>query len=282
VGQYEQGEILQGYSGGVVAALEGMALDEKVILVSGVGPGLGSAVARQVLASGGRVVLGDQDGDRPRRTLEDWLTTDRVVTVEADIRLPSACEQLVAAARSAFGRLDGLVHVAALDRPVGGLLDGDLDDWTAVAEVNVKGTLQLTKLAVPLLCDSGGGSIVMVGSIAAAEPVEGVVQLAYGMSKAALAAGAYYLSRELGPLGIRVNTIAPGWKWGPALEDGMAAMAREAGTTPETLLAPVRDRISLRRFATDRDVANSILFLLSDAAGAITGQTVYVDGGICH
>jgi NAD(P)-dependent dehydrogenase (short-subunit alcohol dehydrogenase family) len=204
------------------------------------------------------------------------------VVVEADIGSLAACEALVAGARSTYGRLDGLVHVAALDTPVGGLLDGDLADWSAVADVNVKGTLQLTKLAVPLLQDSGGGSVVMVGSIAAAGPVEGVIQLAYGMSKAALAVGAYYLSRELGPLGIRVNTIAPGWKWGPTLEDGMARLAFEAGTTVDALLAPVREQISLRRFATDRDVANSIVFLLSDAARSITGQTLYVDGGIGH
>jgi NAD(P)-dependent dehydrogenase (short-subunit alcohol dehydrogenase family) len=259
------------------------ALDGKAILISGVGPGLGREVARRALAAGARVVLGDLDGERVRAIAADIGAGDGdAIAVEANISSWSACEELVSAARSTFGRLDGLVHVAALDTPVGGLLDGDLDDWTAVADVNVKGTLQLTKAAVPLLRDSGNGSIVMVGSIAAAGPVEGVVQLAYGMSKAALAAGAYYLSRELGPLGIRVNTIAPGWKWGPTLEDGLQRMAAETGVAIETMVAPVREQISLRRFATDAEVADSIVFMMSDAARAITGQTVYVDGGICH
>jgi NAD(P)-dependent dehydrogenase (short-subunit alcohol dehydrogenase family) len=259
------------------------ALDGKVIVVSGVGPGLGREVASQALRAGARVVLGDVDGDRVGAIRTDLgAEENETVAVEADIRSLSACEELVSVARSRFGRLDGLVHVAALDTPVGGLLDGDLDDWSAVADVNVKGTLQLTRLAVPVLRDSGGGSIVMVGSIAAAGPVDGVVQLAYGMSKAALAVGVYYLSRELGPLGIRVNTVAPGWKWGPTLEGGMAALASSTGVTIEALVAPVREQISLRRFATDRDVADSIVFLLSDGAKSITGQTVYVDGGICH
>ncbi len=264
-------------------ALDGDALEGKVIVVSGVGPGLGSEVARQVLDAGGRVVLGDLDGERPAELL-DALGYDhrRGVVRATDIRSATVCEDLVSAAATAFSRLDGLVHVAALDAPVGGLLDGDLDDWTAVADVNVKGTLQLTKCAVPMLRDAGGGSVVMVGSIAAAEPVDGVVQLAYGMSKAALAVGAYYLSRELGPIGIRVNTVAPGWKWGPRLEEAMRDLARDAGTTVEELLAPVREHISLRRFATDGDVAASIVFLLSDRAAAITGQTLYVDGGIGH
>src|SRR6478735_8614690 len=151
------------------------ALHGKVILVSGVGPGLGRAVASEALRAGARVVLGDLDGARVRAILSDLgADEDAALAVEADIRSLAACEELVSAARSAFGRVDGLVHVAALDTPVGGLLDGDLDDWSAVAEVNVKGTLQLTKLAVPLLRDSGAGSVVIVGSIAAAGPVEGV------------------------------------------------------------------------------------------------------------
>ena len=119
-------------------------------------------------------MLGDLDGARVRAILSDLgADEDAALAVEADIRSFAACEELVSVARSAFGRVDGLVHVVALDTPVGGLLDGDLDDWSAVAEVNVKGTLQLTKLAVPLLRDSGAGSVVMVGSIAAAGPVEG-------------------------------------------------------------------------------------------------------------
>ncbi len=255
----------------------------KVVVVSGLGPGLGREVVRLALDGGARVVAGDLDGARMRSILGELdADADRTAALELDLRSLSACEALIDLARSRFGRLDGVVHVAALDTPVGGLLDGGLDDWPATADVNVKGTLQLTKLAVPMLQEAGGGSVVMVGSIAAAEPVDGVVQLAYGMSKAALAVGAYYLSRELGPFGIRVNTVAPGWKWGPTLEVGMAATVAETGLSVETLLDPVRERISLRRFATDVDVAQSIVFLLGDRAAAITGQTLYVDGGILH
>ena len=153
------------------------ALDGKVIVVSGVGPGLGRAVASEALRAELASCSVISTELRVRAILSDLGAEENALAVEADISSLPACEELVSVARSAFGRLDGLVHVVALDTPVGGLLDGDLDDWSAVADVNVKGTLQLTKLAVPLLHDSGAGSVVMVGSIAAAGPVEGVVQL---------------------------------------------------------------------------------------------------------
>jgi NAD(P)-dependent dehydrogenase (short-subunit alcohol dehydrogenase family) len=258
-------------------------LDGRVFIVSGVGPGLGRSVGATALEEGASLVLGDIDASRLsgiRQALDSSGT--RSVAIEADIAAEPTGEALVAAAVDRFGRLDGIVHVAAIDYIVGGLLDGDLDDWTRAADINVKGTLRLTKAAVPALSQSGSGSVVIIGSIAAREPTEGIVQLAYGCSKSALETAGYYLSRELGPRGIRVNTVAPGWKWGPTLEIGMQAQADQLGVPIESLLAPVRDTISLGRFADDQDVANAVVFLLSDRARAITGQTIFVDGGICH
>src|ERR1700674_4093996 len=131
-------------------------LDGKVFIVSGVGPGLGRAVAATALDEGAGVVLGDIDAGRVsaiREALDPSGT--RAVALEADIAAETTADALVAAAADRFGRLDGIVHVAAIDYIVGGLLDGDLDDWTRAADVNVKGTLRLTKAAVPALTESG-------------------------------------------------------------------------------------------------------------------------------
>ena len=259
------------------------SLTGRTYIVSGVGPGLGRAVAVAALEEGASIVLGDLDavGVHGIRDAVDPSGTS-TVALEADIASEPAAQALVSASLDRFGRLDGIVHVAALDYIVGGLLDGDLDDWTRAADVNVKGTLRLTKAAVPALTEGGGGSVVMIGSIASREPTDGITQLAYGCSKSALETAAYYLSRELGPRNIRVNTVAAGWKWGPTLESGMQAQADQLGIPMESLLAPVREGISLRRFADDEDVANAVIFLLSERARAITGQTIFVDGGICH
>jgi NAD(P)-dependent dehydrogenase (short-subunit alcohol dehydrogenase family) len=146
--------------------------------------------------------------------------------------------------------------------------------------VNVKGTLQLTKAAVPLLRESGGGSIVIIGSIAAIHSVEGIPQIAYGATKAALVAATHYLSRELGPSGIRVNTIAPGWKWGATLEEAIGEQAAALNITIEEFMAPVRAGHPLRRYTNDDEVSNTIVFFCSDLAPSITGQTLYIDGGL--
>jgi len=149
-----------------------------------------------------------------------------------------------------------------------------------MARVNVKGTLQLTHAAVPLMRSSGGGAVVFVGSIAAIHSVEGSPQLAYGMSKAALVSATHYLSRELGPQEIRVNTISPGWKWGAALEQAIGRRAAELGVSVDDFMAPVRAGHPLRRYTNDDEVSSTIAFFCSDLAPSITGQILYIDGGL--
>ena len=258
-----------------------ISLRNKVILVSGVGPGLGRSTAAAVLRCGGVAVLGDLDGDAVARIASELDPQgDRIASIACDITDPSMCERTVALAADRFGRLDGLVNVAAHSSAVGGLLDGNLDDWDLVSRVNVKGTLQMTRAAVPLMAASGGGSIVIVGSIAAIHSVEGIPQLIYGTSKAALVSATHYLARELGPRGIRVNTISPGWKWGAMLEEAISRRSAEQGKTVEEYMAPVRESHPLRRYTDDGEVSNTIAFFCSDLAPSITGQVLYIDGGM--
>jgi NAD(P)-dependent dehydrogenase (short-subunit alcohol dehydrogenase family) len=258
-----------------------ISLAGKVVLVSGVGPGLGESTAHAVVRGGGAAVLGDLDGaglpEIARRVDPDG---DRVAAHRCDIADPEQCAALVELARDRFGRIDAIVHVAARSAPVGGLLDGDLDDWDTLSRVNVKGTMQMTKAAVPLMRASGGGSVVIVGSIAAIHVVDGIPQLAYAMSKAALVTATRYLARELGPDNIRVNTIAPGWKWGAALEHSIGKRAAEQGMSTEEFMAPVRASHPLRRITNDDEVSNTIAFFCSDLAPSITGQVLYIDGGL--
>jgi NAD(P)-dependent dehydrogenase (short-subunit alcohol dehydrogenase family) len=264
-----------------VSSFDGNVLAGKVILVSGCGPGLGAATASAVVRGGGSVVLGDLNGAQVAGIAESLDPSGaRVAHAEANIASLADCERLVALADTRFGRLDGLVHVAAFNMAVGGLMDGDLDLWDRVSEVNVKGTLQLTKAAVPLLRKSGGGSIVIVGSIAAIHRIEGLAQIAYGASKAALGSATHYLSRELGPDGIRVNVVAPGWKFGVVTQQAMAKKAASEGITLDELMQPILAEHPLRRLPDDEDCANTIVFLCSDLAPTITGQTIYIDGGL--
>jgi NAD(P)-dependent dehydrogenase (short-subunit alcohol dehydrogenase family) len=254
-------------------------LDGRVMLVSGVGPGLGRAVAEAALREGASVALGDLEEER-LEDLQRLLDPDgeRSVALRLDITDDAACDALVAAAHARFGRVDGVVHVAALDTQVGGLLEGGLDDWDRAAAVNVKGTLRMTLAAVPLL-QQRGGSVVIIGTIGAVRPRRGMLRMAYGASKGALSTAARYLATELGPHGIRVNTVAPGWKWGPVLEEWAVGESAKRGVGMDELMGPIRQESALQELASDDDIANAVVFFLSDLSAKVTGQTLHVDGG---
>ena len=255
-------------------------LDDRVVLVSGVGRGLGYQVGAAVLREGGRAALGDRFPHVYDLQKELDPSGEKSMAAVCDITDHARCDGLINEVTARFGRLDGLVHVAAADRIFGGLLDGSLEDWDLAASINVKGTLALTKAAVPLLREDGGGSVVVVGSIGAVARDSHFDMLAYGASKGALRTAAWYLSRELGPLGIRVNTVAPGFKWGPVLEAALQAEADARQVELEEVVAPIRDGLALRRIPTDADVANVVVFLCSSYSDGVTGETVHIDGGL--
>jgi NAD(P)-dependent dehydrogenase (short-subunit alcohol dehydrogenase family) len=254
-------------------------LDDQVVLVSGVGPGLGRSTAAAALREGASVVLGDLDGERVEAIRAELDPGgERSVALRMDLTVDDDCTAIAAAAAERFGRLDGVAHVAALDTVVGGLMDGALDDWDRTAAVNVAGTLRLTKACVPLL-RVRGGSVVVVNTIGAFRPRAGSLRMAYGVSKGALITAAKYLATELGADKIRVNTVSPGWKWGPVLESYARGEAERLGTTVEQITEPWRRELALGEMADDDDIANAIVFFLSPLAARVTGQMLMVDGG---
>ncbi|WP_432842556.1 SDR family oxidoreductase [Dactylosporangium sp. CA-092794] len=255
-------------------------LDGLVVLVSGSGPGLGRATAAAALREGAGVVLADRQGDVLEQThAEVDPGGERSVAVRADITSAEDCAAAVAAARDRFGRLDGLVNVAAVDNANGGL-DVALDDWDRTAAVNIRGTIQMTRAAVPLIREGGrGGSVVLIGSTMARMPGRTAPRLAYGMSKGALASAVYHLAGELGPDAIRVNNVSPGFKLGPVLDGYFRTEAQRRGVSYDEVADVYRAEVLLPELATDEDVANTAVFFLSGWSKAITGQTVFVDGG---
>jgi NAD(P)-dependent dehydrogenase (short-subunit alcohol dehydrogenase family) len=256
-------------------------LDGRVVLVAGVGPGLGKEVARTVLAEGGSVVMTD--------IVEDLIVDaqneldpggERTLRCTIDLQNDSTIEAAVSSLRERFGRLDAVVQVAAYAGAFDLLADRTVENWELTSDINVAGTLRVIRAATGLLQEDGGGSVVIVGSTAGVLPTVGYTQTAYGISKAALVAATHYLSKELGVKGIRVNNVAPGYKMGPALRGALEAWAEEANTSVEAVSAPILDGLALRRFADDVDVASAILFFISDLSKNVTGQTLYVDGGM--
>ena len=156
-------------------------------------------------------------------------------------------------------------------------MHADLDDWQQSWQVNVLGPLELCRAAVPEMRRAGGGAIVVVSTLAvrAVNPGQG----AYASTKGALTIAAQTLAREVGVDGIRVNVVVPGFVPGPNTEPMFARMAERPGPRPEAVQARIAADTALRRLPTPDDVADAVVFLASDRARSITGQTLDVNGG---
>ena len=248
-------------------------LDGAVVVVAGAGPGLGQEVAQVCRREGASLMLAAR---RAESLTFVAGAVDRggrhVATHVTDLREPDQCAALVAACVERFGRLDAVVTCAvAGDDLVGGLDGPSLDEWRDLMETNVYGAMHLVAAVAEAM--TSGGSIVFIGSQAALYP--NVVQVGYAASKGALLAAARHLAADLGPRGIRVNTVAPGWMWGPSLERSLGAVSGDAAGT----IAKIGKRLPLGTVAEDGDVAEAAAFLASRRAKAITGQCLLVNAG---
>ncbi|MBT2393596.1 SDR family oxidoreductase [Streptomyces sp. ISL-1] len=256
-----------------------MLLNGKTVIVSGVGPGLGHQVAATVVRDGGNAVLGARtEGNLAKSAADIDPDGSRTAYRATDITDEAQCDALAALALERFGRIDAVVHVAAWDSYFGGLADADFETWQGVIDVNLLGTLRMTRACLPALKERGG-SVVIIGTQSAVAAPSQVWQAAYAASKGALTSAMYSLARELGPDRIRVNTVLPGWMWGPPVQAYVQFTAHTEGVPQDEVLARLTERMALPELATDGDVAEAAAFLASDRARAITGQSLLVNAG---
>jgi len=228
----------------------------KVAIVTGAARGIGQAIARKFLAQGYRVAILDLDAV----VLGDALTLRCDVSVPEQVK--SSIDQIVAR----FGRIDALVNNAgvAVFKP---LLETTFEEWQRVLAVNLNGPFLCTQACAPVMLKNGGGAVVNISSISGLRA--STLRVAYGTSKAALDHLTRQQAAELGNLGIRVNAVAPG-----PVDTAMAKQVH----TPD-IRADYHDAIPLNRYGTEDEIAAAVLFLCSDAASYINGQTLAVDGG---
>lgn len=255
-----------------------MLLIDKVAIVSGVGPGLGRDIALLFAEHGAAVVVGARTLERCQAVAEEVRAAGgRAEPVHLDITDPASCEAAVATASDAFGGLDILVNNAFRGGSHRHFEDSPLDEWRATMDVNLWGTLQMTKAAVPALVERGEGRVVMVNSMSAhrLQPRYG----AYATSKGALETATRSLALELGEHGIRVNGVFPGYIWADTVEQYFAHQASQRGVSPEEVYREVADETALRYLPTSREIAGSVLFFASDLSRPVTGQSLGVDAG---
>jgi NAD(P)-dependent dehydrogenase (short-subunit alcohol dehydrogenase family) len=254
-----------------------MLLKDKACIVSGVGPGLGKEIALAFAREGADVAL----GARTESYLEEVqgeieALGRRAVHARTDITDLSECDRLVATARDAFGKVDVLVHNAFAPDVFQLFEDVDLAAWRHIMDVNLFGSLQLTKSVIPVMKEVGRGSIVFVNSMIIRKilPLQG----GYATSKGALMTAAQVLAKELGPA-IRVNSIVPGWMWGPSVEGYFKMMEAQTGKSVQESYDEIASQIALGEIPPDEDCANAAVFFASDLSSVITGQALDVNGG---
>jgi NAD(P)-dependent dehydrogenase (short-subunit alcohol dehydrogenase family) len=251
-------------------------LEGKVVVVSGVGPGLGREIAAVALREGASVMLGARNAGRLAEVAGALGDEARVGWQATDITDADQCQRLVDAAAERFGRLDGVVNCAAMDAVMGGLQDADFAVWRQVFDTNIIGTLSVCRAAIEHM-KGDGGSIVLIGSQSSYWPQ--MPQMAYAASKGGLTSAMYYLAKELGPLGIRVNTVVPTWMWGPPVQGYVEMMVTARGVTREEVIGEITANMPLGEIPADEDVAEVVGFFLSDRARMVSGQSLLVNGG---
>ena len=255
-------------------------LDGKTVIISGVGAGLGRETALVARREGANVVLGART-ESTLKTVADEVDPkgEHVAYATCDVTSEADCRRLVDTAMERFGRVDGLVNCAALDTVFGGLgTAGDFAEWRATFDVNIFGSLQMTRAAFDGL-RANGGAVVFVSSQTQHHPPPLAPQMAYAASKSALTGAMHHLAQEVGPDGIRVNEVAPSWMWGPPVEGFVNMTAKQRGVEPDQVVKEITGNFPLRRMVTDGEVAEVIAFLTSDRAAGITGQTIFVNAG---
>lgn len=254
--------------GGPPATLTGLA--GKVAVVLGGAGAIGSATAELLAASGAAVVVADIAVDAGERSVERLVASGgQAAFIRADATDEAGVAGAVAAAVERFGRLDAAVTSVLHDRraPAAQLA---LGDWEAVVAAGLTSAFLLSRAALPHLLAAGGGSLTFVSSIQARVGFPG--EAAYASAKAGLTGLARQLAVEYGPHGVRVNTVQPSLVLTPDTLEDYAGRAEA--------LRRVEACFPLRRAGRPRDIAAAVAFLVSDAAGFVSGIDLPVDGGI--
>jgi NAD(P)-dependent dehydrogenase (short-subunit alcohol dehydrogenase family) len=255
-------------------------LQNKVIVLSGVGPGLGRAFGEEAAKMGADLVL----VSRTEKRLEKMADTvrslgRRALVVPTDITDEDARARLVEAALAEFGKVDCLINNAFAIPPMDPVSTLKLDGLRAAQETNVFAPLRLSALFADALAETKG-SIIMVNScvVYSSQPEYS----GYKLSKGTLKHLASSLATELGPRGIRVNSIAPSYIYEDVNKAYFDWLASEAGTTHEEIYRQKAEPTDLKRLATPDEVARAALFYASDLASCVTGTMLNVDCGEFH
>lgn len=258
----------------------GQALKDRAIFITGPANGMGRAITLAMAKAGADLILAGRDLAAMQGVARDVEAAGRLASIQScDITDDEAVARAVNDGRSALGgRLDGLVCIAGTTGPDGkALWECSADDYRAVFDVNVLGVILPMRHALPHLVAQKGGSVVLIGGTFGFKGV--AYDALYCSTKWALRGLAKSAALEAGRHCVRINTVCPGGVDGPRLERQLRQKAERTGSTFEALYEAFCATTALGRMSQAEEIAEAVMFLLSDAASNITGQDLIVDGG---
>jgi NAD(P)-dependent dehydrogenase (short-subunit alcohol dehydrogenase family) len=254
-----------------------MLLNGKTIIVSGVGPGMGRALARLAAQEGANVVL----GARNLMFLDDVASEITAAGGQAlahatDVANAAQCQALAAAALARFGRIDGLINSAYFHGDWATTDVADPEDFLRCYQVNCAGAVRMAQACLPAMQAGSGGAIVNISTMATVKPFPG--EVAYAAAKGGLNALTRHMAKDFGKFNIRVNVLRMGWIGGAPVQQHIENEVA-AGRKREDVVSAITQNIPLGIIPPEDDCARAILFFLSDYSKAVTGASLDVNGG---
>lgn len=245
-----------------------MQLEGKVALVTGASRGIGKAIAMMLAENGADIAVNFAGSTAAAEAVAAEIEKmgRKAILVQGDVSKADVCAEIVDKVVSELGHIDILVNNAGITRDTL-LLRMKEEDWDAVLNTNLKGVFNCTKAAVKYMAKQRSGSIVNISSVVALMGNAG--QANYAAAKAGILGFTRSVAKEMAARGIRVNAVTPGF-----IKTDMTSVLSEK------VVAAMEASIPLARLGEPEDIAKAVLFLVSDNAAYITGQTLHVDGGM--
>jgi 3-oxoacyl-[acyl-carrier protein] reductase len=256
-----------------------MKLDGRIAIVTGAAKGMGWDICLTLARAGAHLALAARDVPPLEKLAKEIEALGRgALVVPTDVTDEAAVARLVARTKETYGRIDILVNAAGVTGPIETpVQDIKVEDFRSVLEANVVGTFLPTKHVLPVMIAQKYGKVLNISGTSGLRGYK--YRAAYSSSKWALRGFTRTVALEVGPHNVNVNALHPGIVAGERMDKLCREKARKRGWTPEQVYQEYENEMALRRVTVSQDIANAVLFLVSDDSKNMTGQSVTVDGG---